>query len=115
MRATLGQFCTSFALCLALAFWSVEALAVPEQESLDNPSRDTADVFVSYVYQTGHPPDANDLLTAARAQCRIMGYTDAVRRLSPTLKQCIAFGQSDAMCEREMATDSFECTSHNDS
>jgi len=114
MRTTSAQRCTSFTLCLALAFWSVEALAIPEQESLENLSRDTAEVFVSYVYQTGHPPDADDLLSAACAQCRRMGYAKAVRSVSPTLKQCIAFGTSRATCVREMATDKFSCT-HYDS
>ena len=110
MRATSAQCCTSFVLLLALASWSVEALATPKQESLENLRRGTAEVFVSYIYQAGHPPDVGDLLTVARAQCRRMGYTDAVRNLDPTLKQCIAFAASGAMCVREMATDSFHCT-----
>jgi hypothetical protein len=109
MRATSAQYCTSFALRLVLALWPIEAWAIPEQESLDNLSRGTADVFISYVYQTGHAPDADDLLPVARAKCRSMGYTDAIRSLDPTSAQCLTLSTSGAKCMRKMATQRFDC------
>jgi hypothetical protein len=111
MRATSAQCCANFALRLVLALWPIEAWAIPEQESLDNLSRGTAGVFISYVYQTDHPPDADDLLPVARAQCRRMGYMDAVRSLDPTSKQCLTLSTSGAMCMRKMATQRFDCAS----
>jgi hypothetical protein len=100
---------TSFALCLALVLWAGDAFATPEDGSRDNFDSGNAEVFVSYVYQTGHPPNADALLRVAREQCKRSGYADAIRSTNPTLKQCI--GTSGAVCMREMGTASFDCTS----
>jgi hypothetical protein len=100
---------TRFMLCLAVALWAGNVFATPENESLDKFDSGNAEVFVSYVYQTGHPPNADALLRVARAQCKRLGYADAIRSTNSTLKQCI--GTSGAVCMREMATASFDCTS----
>jgi len=66
------------------------------------------EVFVTYTYETQHPPDPEDVLQVARAQCRRLGYANAARSSDPTLRQCTAFGPG-AICMRERATDNFSC------
>jgi len=67
------------------------------------------EVIVIYNYQTQFPPDPEELLQVARAQCRQDGYADAAMGSYPTLRQCTAVNTYGGTCARERATDSFSC------
>jgi hypothetical protein len=75
---------------------------------VDKIDRAGNEVFVTYNYETQHPPDPEDVLQVARAQCRRLGYANAARSSDPTLRQCTAIGPG-AICMRERATDNFSC------
>ena len=67
------------------------------------------EVIVIYNYQTQFPPDPEEVLQVARAQCRQDGYADAAMGSYPTLRQCTAVNTCGGTCARERATDSFSC------
>jgi hypothetical protein len=77
---------------------------------VDKIERGTDEVFVTYSYQTGLPPDFDEVLQVALAQCRRLGFHNAVRSTDPTLRQCTAVGSYGGACMRESATGNFCCT-----
>jgi hypothetical protein len=91
-----------------------EALAAPQAKKstlyVDKIERGTDEVFLTYSYQTGFPPDFDDVLQVALAQCRRLGFHNAVRSADPTLRQCLATAVYGGVCMRESATDNFCCT-----
>jgi hypothetical protein len=90
----------------------VSAPAAPQEQRptlyVDKIDLGESEVFVTYNHETREPPHPDDVLDVARAQCRRMGYIDAVRSTDPTLRQCMAIGPG-AICMRERATDNFTC------
>jgi hypothetical protein len=100
----------SFVLCLAVTLG--EAFAAEEAKKptlyVDSIERGDDEVFITYSYRTGSPPDSAEIFQVALAQCRHLGFHNAVRSPDPTLRKCTAIGPG-AVCMRESATDNFCC------
>lgn len=94
----------SFGHCLALVLAARDTLAAQQAKKptlyIDKIETGTDEVFVIYSYQTGFPPDADDVMQVARAQCRRLGFRNVERSADPTLRQCTAIGTVGAACYR---------------
>ena len=99
---------------IALTLAAGDAIADPQTKKptlyVEQIEDGKGEVFVTYAYQTGLPPDPEDVLELAQARCRRMGYANAVRSGDPTVHQCLAVTTISAQCVRERATDNFACT-----
>ncbi len=83
-----------FLSCLEITLAVCGAFAAQEAKKptlyVDKIETNEDEVFVIYSYQTGFPPDTAEILQVALAQCRRLGFHNAVRSEDPTIRQCLA-------------------------
>jgi hypothetical protein len=100
-------------ICLLAAMLApTQALAQQKRPTLyvDKIEIGNAEIDVTYSYVSGFPPDPDEVLQVAGAQCRRLGYDKAVRSSDPTLRRCLSVNTIGGGCAREAATDNFGCT-----
>jgi hypothetical protein len=106
-----------FLSCLEITLAVCGAFAAQEAKKptlyVDKIETNEDEVFVIYSYQTGFPPDTAEILQVALAQCRRLGFHNAVRSEDPTIRQCLATSIYGGACTRERATDNFCCMEPN--